>query len=146
MLVGEGSVWNSAQTYTVSSVAGKNVIALKCMDREGEAGLVSEIDFNGNNYVTNEEWKVSIVEETGWKGVDFVDIGWQKATSYGYHGVSLPWAQHQDVDGISTDSNVEWIWSSDNEEDDVIYIRYTLGTGGDVTPPNPPTGVTVTQQ
>jgi hypothetical protein len=146
VFVGEGSAWNVAQHYVVSSIAGDNVVGVKCVDRSGEGGLVAEIDFNGKHYVTNDTWKVSSVEYANWQNVDYDDVGWQKATSYGLHGEALPWAQYQNVQGISTDNNAEWIWSSDSEYDDVVYFRFTIGTGGDVIPPNPPVGVTITQQ
>ena len=142
-LVGSGNNWKSAQTYSVPSIAGKNVIAVKAVDTGGAGGLVAEVDFKGKHFVSDESWKVSTVEQPNWTGVTFDDVAWPKATSYGLHGVALPWAQYDNVDGISTTSNIKWIWSSDSDNDNVVYFRFTVNTGGDITPPNPPAGVTV---
>jgi len=142
-LVGSGNNWKNAQTYSVPSIAGKNAIAVKAVDTGGKGGLVAEIDFKGKHFVSDESWKVSTVEQPNWESVTFDDVLWPKATSYGLHGVALPWAQYSNVSGISTTSNVKWIWSSDSENDNVVYFRFTINAGGDTTPPNPPTGVTV---
>ncbi len=142
-LIGSGNNWKSAQTYSVPSIAGRNVIAVKAVDTGGKGGLVAEIDFKGKHFVSDESWKVSTVEQPNWESVTFDDVLWPKATSYGLHGVALPWAQYSNVSGISTTSNVKWIWSSDSENDNVVYFRFTINAGGDTTPPNPPTGVTV---
>jgi len=128
----------------VWKIYSKNIIAVKAIDNNGIGGVVAEIDFNGSHYVTDDEWKVSTIEELGWESVEYNDITWQKATSYGLHGVASPWADYQDVVGISTTENVQWIWSSDAENDDIVFFRYTLRAGGDTTPPSAPTGVTVT--
>ena len=140
-LVGSGSDWNTAHTFEASSVAGKNVVAIEGTDLEGLAGMVAEIDFNGEHYVTNDSWKVSPTFATGWETVAFDDLQWPKATSLGLHGTASPWADYSNVQGISTTNNVHWIWSSDNENDDIVYFRFTLRASGDVTPPNIPTGL-----
>ncbi len=136
------NLWN-AEKYAIPSVGGKNVIAVKAYDMGGAGGLVAEIDYMDKHYVSNENWKISTSEQPGWETISFNDVAWKKATSYGLHGVAMPWAQYRNVDGISTDSNVQWIWSSDNESDDVVYFRFTIGEGGDTSPPSPPSGVTV---
>jgi len=142
--IGTADHWEDAQSYKVPSISGKNVIAVKCSDLGGPGGLVAEIDFGGNHFVSNEDWKLSMTEQSSWETVVFDDISWQKATSYGFHGEAQPWAQYGNVQGISTDSGVHWIWSSDNENNNLVYFRFTLRTEGDITPPNPPVGVTVT--
>jgi hypothetical protein len=146
IFMGNGSDWRLAKTYSAPSIAGKNIIAVKCFDIDGVGGLVAEIDFNGSHFVTNDDWKVVKSEESGWETVAHNDIAWQKATSYGLHGIASPWADYQNVVGISTTSNVHWIWSSDAENDNTVYFRFTLRVGGDTTPPSPPTGVTVTSR
>ena len=141
--LGSDGDWSVAQVYTVPSIPGKNVIAVKVTDLAGPAGLVAEIDFEGRHYVSDETWKISTSEETGWETTSFNDIMWNKATSHGIHGVALPWAQYRNVTYISTAGDVHWIWSPDNEADDVVYLRFSLGIEGDTTPPDPPTAVTV---
>ncbi len=141
VLVGVGNQWNQAQQYTVASLPGKNIIAVKAMDVEDYAGLVAEIDFDGEHYVTDDNWKVSVTEQEGWESVNFDDISWQKATIIGEHGTATPWADFRDVDGITADGGVMWIWSNDNENDDTVYFRFTLRSAGDLTPPDPPSGL-----
>jgi len=139
--IGEG--WSVSESYAAPSIAGKNVIAIKAYDRGGEAGLVATIDFDGTRYVSNETWKVSTSEEEGWETIGFNDVVWQKATSHGLHGTALPWAQYANVQGIPADGTVHWIWTSDHISDDLVYLRFTIGTGRNTTPPASPTGVTV---
>ena len=141
-LVGSNTSWNDAEKYTISSSLNKNVIAVKGMDKNGEAGLVAEIDFGSNHYVSDESWKISTNKENGWEGAGFNDISWHKATSYGLHGSTNPWSNFGDVDGISKNSNVKWIWSSEQMNDDVVYFRFSFSLS-DMVPPDPPTGVTI---
>lgn len=141
--LGSGENWRFAESYAVPSIAGKNVIAIKAYDRGGEAGLVATIDFDGTRYVSNETWKVTTQEEEGWNTVGFNDVPWQKATSHGLHGTALPWANYANVEGIPSDGTVHWIWTADYIGDDLVFFRFTIGTGVDSTPPDPPTGVTV---
>jgi len=142
-MIATNSTWSVAQQYKVPSIIGKNVIAVKCIDKGGEAGLVAEIDFKGQHFVSNESWKVATTEQTGWETLAFNDATWLNATSHGLHGVALPWAQYRNVNGISTTQNVHWIWSADYSNDDIVYLRFTISSSMDITPPAPPAGVVV---
>jgi hypothetical protein len=142
-LVGSGSVWYTAQTYSVTPIPGINTVAIQCTDRADKAGLVAMVVFNNDTVVTDERWKVTTTETSGWETVSFDDVPWQKATSYGLLSTALPWAQYKQVTGLPRDADIQWIWSSDNANDDLVYLRLTLGTGEDVMPPAPPAGVTV---
>ena len=144
-LVGSDDEWPAAESYSIPSVAGKNVVAIKGIDLGGVAGLLAEIDFEGLHIVTSENWKIATESQTNWETISFNDALWNKATSYGLHGEASPWANYLNISGISTDTGVEWIWSADNDGDDIVYFRYTLRAGGDIIPPSPPTGVVVTK-
>ncbi|MFH1942971.1 MAG: hypothetical protein ABIL68_12790 [bacterium] len=144
--VGSGNAWENAQTYTVPSIAGKNVIAVKGIDAGGKAGLVVEMDYEDKHFVSDETWKVAKVQQQDWETVAFNDVTWSKATAYGLHGQAQPWASYKNVTGISTFASVQWIWSADYENDNVVYLRFSFGTAGDTTPPSPPTGITVTKK
>ncbi len=145
-LIGSGNTWYSAQSYSVSSIAGKNVIAVKCEDIVDNGGLLAEIEFNGVTYVTDDSWKANNTLVNNWNIVSFDDVGWQKATSYGLHGQAYPWAKYKNVDGITTTHGACWIWTSDAINDNTTYYRFTLRTSGDTTPPSPPHGIVVTKQ
>jgi hypothetical protein len=142
-LIGTDSQWSVAQQYQVPSIIGKNVIAVKGVDKGGEAGFVAEIDFKGQHFVSNESWKVATIEQTGWETLAFSDATWSNATSHGLHGVAMPWVQYRNVNGISTNQNVHWIWSTDYSNDDIVYLRFTLSSSMDITPPAPPTGIVI---
>jgi hypothetical protein len=145
-LVGSGNEWKLSQKYTIPFVPGKNVIALKCYDQGEKAGLIAEIDYNGKHYVSDENWKVTKSEQTNWQTVNFDDSGWQKASAYGAHGSALPWSQYQNITGIAINSNVQWIWSADNLNDDLVFMRFTIKSDGDMMPPNPPVGIIIKGQ
>lgn len=140
-LLGSESNWHNASTYSGPSIAGKNVIAVKGTDMDGLAGVVVKIEFNNELYVSDNSWRVTTTLEDGWETVDFDDQNWPKATSLGMHGTALPWADYSNVIGMSTDEGVEWIWSNDNENDDTVYLRYTIRPFGDMVPPSAPTGL-----
>jgi hypothetical protein len=143
-----GDEWETAELYSVPSIAGDNIIAVKGIDVGGPGGLVAEVEFNGEHFVTNTtSWRVSTTEQTGWKELTFDDAAWDNATSIGLHGEGLPWSLYRNVDGISTSSGVEWIWSSDNEDDNTVYFRFIPGVDNPLPPdepPKPPTNMIIT--
>lgn len=141
--VGAGNEWETSQKYLVPSVAGKNIIAVKCHDQGERAGLIAEIDYNGKHYVSNGSWRVSKTEKAGWEKINFNDGDWQDATSWGVHGSAMPWAQYRNVPGIAVNTNVYWIWSADNLNDDEVYLRLTISANDDTKPPESPKGVSI---
>jgi len=141
--VGSNTRWEVAQQFMAASRSDKNVVAIKGVDAAEKAGLVAVVDFDGKRYVSDENWKITTTEQSGWQSVDYDDTNWQKATSYGLHGVAEPWSLYRNVTGIPTDSSVKWIWSADNDNDNVVYIRFTLRMTGDSDAPNPPQNVKV---
>jgi hypothetical protein len=140
--VGSNNRWDIAKEYRIPTLVGKNVIAVKCTDVEGLAGLVAEINIGNKHFASNERWRVTTENQSGWEQIDFNDETWKMATSYGLHGVAMPWAQYRNVQGISTSSDVKWIWSSDNYNDNIIYLRFTINTS-DYYAPEPPSGVEI---
>ena len=147
-LIGSDDYWPIALSYSVPAISGKNVIAVKGIDNTdvgGLAGLVAEIDFKGERYVSNTHWKASNEEQAGWENVVFNDTNWGNATSYGIHGSAEPWASGNNVDNISENTNVHWIWTSDNVADNNAYFRFVINLEGDFTPPAPPTGISIAQ-
>ncbi|MDW7679001.1 MAG: putative glycoside hydrolase [bacterium] len=142
--LGTDTRWQEAETYYYfPTQLEKVVVAVKCSYNISTGGLVTEITNGDDYYVTNQSWQVSTVEQAGWQTLDFNDQSWQQATSYGLHGEAQPWAQYGNVSGISTTNNVEWIWSSDNQNDQYVWFRFVINEGADQSSPSPPTGVTV---
>jgi hypothetical protein len=145
--IGEGSLWNVADKYSIPSVSGNNVVvAVKTLNTGGAGGLVAEIDFKGKHYVTNTSWKLSTIEQTGWNTNQFDDTNWAKATSWGLQGPAAPWSQYiSSVTNISTTNNVNWIWTSNLYNQDPVFFRLVLKSGSDVTAPSAPVGLSVTK-
>ncbi len=142
--------WSTAEIYEVPTIGGANIVAVKGIDKDGEAGLLAEIEFNNDLFFTNENWKVTTSEESNWEKLNFDDTLWSKATSYGLHGSAEPWAKYKDVKGITAKS-VHWIWSSDYVNDNIAFFRYELNKDKneekdrdkdkDITPPSPPSNL-----
>jgi len=130
--VGSGSNWNQSQTYTIDVADGKNVIAVRGTDAGGVAALLAELTVSGERSGTSTACRVSTVEETGWQEISFDDSGWAYATDYGAYGTGV-WGTR--VAGMPTDTPAHWIWSSNNDADNVVYVRFTVGEGGGNTPP-----------
>jgi hypothetical protein len=141
--VGENASWEAAEEYIAPLITGKNVIAIKAInDAQSVAGLVAEIQAQTQVWVSNSTWKVTRTEQANWEQPGFNDQDWAAATSFGAHGQAQAWAQFTNVSGISTDRGVQWIWSSDNFNHPVVYLRFTFGDG-DKQPPSPPQGLQV---
>ena len=142
--VGSDTRWEEAETYYYfPQYTGKVVIAVKATDNISTAGFLAEINYGSDYYVTNESWKVTTVEQTGWQERDFNDQLWSYATSIGLHGVAEPWATYNKPANISDSTGVHWIWSADNLTEPEVYLRFTINDGTDTIPPAAPTGVIV---
>jgi hypothetical protein len=127
---GSGSDWTQAQTYNLSMQAGKNVLAIRAADAGGLAGLLADLRVNGQRTGSNTTWKVSRTAPPNWTDPNFDDSGWASASDYGGYGVG-PWGAN--VAGMPPDTPGRWIWSSNNDLDDLVYVRVTLGTQQNAT-------------
>jgi PKD repeat protein len=132
--VGTGNNWNSLQTYGVNLQSGKNVVAVKCTDAGGVAALLAEVRYGTTRAGTSASWKVSLTGPAGWETVAFDDSGWTSAKDYGTYGVA-PW--YTNVSGCPSDTPARWIWSSNNDADNEVYVRFSFDNGGSsVVPPS----------
>lgn len=138
-LIGLSSDWNTASTFNVALQSGINVLAVKAYDAGGVAALIAQLDVQGLIEVSGDHWKVSTLEEANWQTTGFDDSDWDYATSYGSYGVT-PW--NLNVSGLPSDSDAEWIWSSDNDGDNIVYFRLVIDNG-DTIAPTPPVIETV---
>jgi hypothetical protein len=60
-----------------------------------------------------------------WTLAGYDDSGWGAATSYGGVGAA-PWAADAQAPFLPSDSPGQWIWSSDNELHDEVFLRFTV--------------------
>jgi hypothetical protein len=129
--LGSSREWKQARTYKVALQQGKNVLAVKAMDKNGIAGLISQITVGNQVIVSDKTWKISKSNHSGWQKTSFNDSKWGAAKSYGKYGTS-PWKKN--VKGFPKNSSAQWIWSNNRSSDNTAYFRYTLNvdnTGGD---------------
>ena len=123
-LIGSADNWEQSSSYTLALQSGANVVAVKGMDITGIAAMIAQLTLpDGSTVVSDGAWKVSTALQTGWQSVGFDDSGWVGASSYGVYGVS-PWDKR--VAGFPSDSTASWIWSSNNDADNTVYVRYSF--------------------
>ena len=121
--LGQSSDWTQSSQYSEALQSGANVLAIKGTDLGGVAGFIASMAWGNNTAVSDTSWKVSTTAPVGWEQPGFDDSGWNMATSYGSYGVA-PW--HQNISGFPTGTGAQWIWSSDNQADNLVYFRYTF--------------------
>lgn len=131
-LLGSSSSWQVGSSYTVSLQSGENVIAVKGMDAGGVAGFIASLSWTGGSAVSDGGWKVATTEQTGWTDVGFDDSGWVNATTYGAYGVA-PWGTR--VAGFPAGTDAQWIWTSNNDADNTVYLRFRIMVGSVSNPP-----------
>lgn len=127
---GSGTDWTVSQTYNLQMLTGTNVVAIRCTDAGGIAGLLAELQVSGQRIGSSASWKVSLSAPPNWADVNFDDSGWSNATEYGSYGV-FPW--NTSVSGMPGDTPARWIWSSNSDADNLVYVRVTLGSQGPPT-------------
>ncbi|MEK7726831.1 MAG: PKD domain-containing protein, partial [candidate division KSB1 bacterium] len=144
--LGANASWTSAEEYRAPLLDGKNVIAVKAENWDQAGALVAEVYAVNKFWPSDTKWKVSLADQSAWQEIAFDDSRWLAATSHGAHGVAQPWAQFQNVTGISTDKGVHWIWSADKRQDHVVYLRLIVSPGADTQAPAVPTGIRIGTQ
>jgi hypothetical protein len=101
------------------------VVAVKGVDAGGVAAFLAKLSWTGGSAVSDGSWKVTTTAPTGtgWTNTGFDDSGWASATTYGGYGVG-PWGTR--VAGFPTGTGAQWIWSSNNDADNTVYLRYRI--------------------
>ena len=116
-LIGTGNSFGVFYSFNSELAQGQSYyLHIKGIDTGGPAAFLGEFSINTNKHffandsntlTTNAaHWKVST---TGWGN-------YTSASSYGEHGVG-PWGNRPDIV-----SDAQWIWTQDNETDDVVYF------------------------
>jgi alpha-L-rhamnosidase len=102
-----------------------DVVAAHVTDSGGLAGFLAEISWDGTTTGTDASWRVASSAPTGWEQPGFDDTAWVPATTYGTYGVA-PWSTN--VTGFPGSSTAQWIWTTDNLNDNQAYFRWVVGT------------------
>lgn len=87
--------WSKIQTFDVTDRlgAGRNVIAVRAINRGGSAGVLVRLDVDGTELLTTDQnWRVSDKGDlpADWNGVAFDDSTWAMATIMNPYGEG-PW-------------------------------------------------------
>jgi hypothetical protein len=106
----EGNFWKISKSFYAELSTG-DVLAIQAKDKGYKAGLLLNAS-GAFNFISDETWKWTIVEETGWQGLNFNDSGWLNTHSYGSYGAQ-PWGLQ--VMGFPGSSAAQWIWSNRND-------------------------------
>lgn len=124
--MGSGANWMAMDSYPITLNPGKNVVAVRGRDQGGAAAMLAEIRAGARMYASDTGWRVSANAPAGWEAANFDDSGWETATEYGAYGVG-PWSKA--VSNCPDDTPARWIWSRDNQADDLVCMRLTFNTG-----------------
>jgi hypothetical protein len=108
---------NTSTYHFFPTVKPGDVIAINGIDLGLTAGFVGV--FGGKNTKAS-EWKCSTKESPGWNTNNFDDSLWSNAVSHG--------TQESALGGLWSNPNVpgdaEFLWTSDQWNDDRVYCRY----------------------
>lgn len=104
--LGTGRGTGQLERYNVSEflTRGKNVIAIKVENREGDtAAVVARVQVKERgagwaSYSTNSEWKANLRPAPLWTLPIFNDRRWEQAQSFGRLGTTAPWDRAPDVE------------------------------------------------
>jgi MSHA biogenesis protein MshQ len=129
-LIGSGTNWPTTIDISTTLTPGQTYyLHIYATDAGGVAGFLGNFELTGSDHTfsnglnslnTNtSDWRVST---SGWSN-------YQAASGYGTNGVS-PWGTQSAVN-----SNAVWIWSANNDSDNVNYFSTTISA---VLPPIPP--------
>lgn len=100
--IGRGDTYHDLKRYDVTdrlakAGPGTHVVAVKCHNGDGPAGLLAAVtvllaDGSAIEAWTDEGWKTQTQEPADWTRPDFDDAGWDRATIEGRNGAA-PWGE-----------------------------------------------------
>lgn len=124
IFIGENTLWQTAEIYhQLHVLPGKNVLAVKAENRGEMAGLLAELKVGHKRFGSDEDWKVTSEWFRDWKEINFNDQDWPPAMVYASFGEG---AWGKEVIPLAYDTPAKWIWSPQNEQDSLIFARFTF--------------------
>ncbi|PJI76020.1 hypothetical protein B0G85_2061, partial [Polynucleobacter brandtiae] len=135
VLLGSGNNWGAAETFSSlgSLVNGLNVLGIYAYDQGGIAALQALLTYSNGTYAgSNVNWKVTSTDptaNTNWNKIGFNDSAWANATIVGPYNTG-PWG------AVISNSNANWIWASDPNGIDNIWVRFAFSTNSSASTSN----------
>ena len=116
-LIGSGNNWPTTVDIATMLTEGQDYyLHVYATDVGGVAGFLGDFEITGTSHSFSNGLKVLDTNTSDWS---VSTTGWENylpASGYGLNGVS-PWGNRSAVNGTA-----EWIWSSDNNNDNVNYF------------------------
>jgi hypothetical protein len=94
---------------------------IKATDKGGVAGFLGDFEINGTEHTFSNGLTTLTTNTTDWMVSTSGWNNYQTPSSYGANG-SSPWGTRTLVD-----ANAQWIWSSDNDNDNLTYFSTRIG-------------------
>ena len=119
--VGKGDTWTTTYEFSPIVKAG-DVIAIDGVDKGGPAAFIGV--FNGK-VTTPADWKCTTGKFSNWTENSFDDSAWPRAVSYSKNQDNNVWRSVSGGSRPKIPANAEWLWTSDTNNHDRVYCRYT---------------------
>jgi hypothetical protein len=119
--VGRGDSWTTTYEFSPIVKAG-DVIAMDGVDRGGPAAFIGV--FNGKS-TKSDDWKCTTGKFSNWNENSFDDSAWPRAVSFSRNQDNNIWRSVGGGSRPKIPADAEWLWTSDNNNHDRVYCRYT---------------------
>jgi MSHA biogenesis protein MshQ len=117
VFLSSGNNWQTTYTLLSQLTPGQDYyLHIKAEDTGGAAGFLGDFEITGTEHTFSNGLTTLTTNTTDWT---VSTIGWnnyQTPNSYGSNG-SAPWGTRSSID-----ANAEWIWSSNNNDDNATYF------------------------
>ena len=127
--IGSGNNWPTTVDIATTLTAGQDYyLHVYATDSGSVAGFLGDFEITGGDHTFSNSTTTLNTNTAHWSVSTSGWSNYQGASSYGVNGVS-PWGNRSGVD-----ASAEWIWSSDNNGDNVNYFTATISAAS----PTPP--------
>ena len=123
----KGTGGETVRVHEMSLSRGKHLLAIRCKNRAGRAGIGLFLSHPRGYLATDTTWKVSTEEQAGWTERKFDDSKWGAAASVGTLGEEA-WASSREGYTFYTSFFAPtMLWTSkDVQEGQVIFLRQEI--------------------
>jgi MSHA biogenesis protein MshQ len=128
-LIGSGNNWPTTVDIAATLTEGQDYyLHIYATDAGGVAGFLGNFELSGTGHTFSNGLTTLNTDTVNWSVSTSDWSNYQAASSYGVNGTST-WGTQENVD-----VNAEWIWSSDNNGDNINYFSTTISAAA--TPSN----------